>query len=158
MSPSIELIKVKTTENYSAARELFVAYQDFLGVDLCFQSFDLELQQLAQMYAAPHGALILAKHEKVFTGCVAVRRKTAETCEMKRLFVKQEFTGNGIGHALVEKVIEEAKALGYRIMILDTLSRLKPALHLYRNFGFTETNAYYSNPLEGVVYMQKELH
>ena len=154
---SITIIRAESHADYQAAKQLFIAYQKFLDVDLCFQSFDAELQQLPLMYGPPQGALLLAMNGSRYIGCVAFRKKDEGICEMKRLFVEDDYKHQGIGRSLVENVIATAKKAGYQKMILDTLERLAPAINLYHSFGFTETSAYYSNPLQRVVYMQLEL-
>ena len=113
-----------TAEEFAIAKELFKEYQAFLGEDLCFQSFDTELQQLDTMYGPPSGVLLLAKHAGEYIGCVALRDKGNGACEMKRLYVKETHKGKGIGKKLAEIIIEKAKELGYQKMILDTLDRL----------------------------------
>lgn len=157
MQPPIKIVKATSLLDFESAKKLFIEYQQFLQVDLCFQSFEKELRELEIMYDLPGGALLLAKAESKFVGCVAVRKKSGDTCEMKRLFVQDAYKQIGIGRILVTEIIKEAKQLGYRKIILDTLSRLKPALHLYKSLGFTETEAYYNNPLEGVVYLEKQI-
>ena len=148
------LAEATTEADYAAAKDLFVAYQQFLGVDLCFQSFDAELQQLPDMYGPPHGCLILATRGNTYAGCVALRNKGNGICEMKRLYVPDNFQGHGLGRQLATAIVEKAKTLGYQKMVLDTLDRLQPAIALYRSLGFVETGAYYANPLQGVVYME----
>jgi GNAT superfamily N-acetyltransferase len=81
----------------------------------------------------------------------------AGVCVLKRLYVVPTFRKYGIGRKLVEAILDDANTLGYHTMKLDTLDRLQPAIQLYRQFGFTDASAYYANPLEGVVYMQKQL-
>jgi carbonic anhydrase len=144
--------------DFNAAKALFLEYQQELRVDLCFQSFDEELLQLPEMYGEKKGCLLLAIVDDHYAGCVGIRRINEDTCEMKRLFVKPSYKKQGIGRKLVDQIIAEAILLGYKKMILDTLDRLAPALHLYTNFGFKVIKAYYPNPLEGVVYLEKELH
>jgi ribosomal protein S18 acetylase RimI-like enzyme len=149
--------KAGTEADFNAAKALFLEYQRELGVSLCFQSFDEELLQLHLMYGGSNGCLLLAIVDGNYAGCVAIRRKDTDTCEMKRLFVKPAFKNQGIGRKLVEQMLEEAILLGYKKMILDTLERLSAALHLYNSFGFKEIIAYYKNPLQGVVYLEKKL-
>lgn len=151
------IISAYTTDHYDAAEKLFNQYQQFLGVDLCFQGFQDELRQLPQMYGLPNGALLLAMDGDQYIGCVAVRKKDSDTCEMKRLYVKEEYKGKGVGKKLAEAIIVKGRELDCHKMILDTLERLQPALKLYCQLGFTEIPAYYHNPLEAVVYMAKEL-
>lgn len=151
------VITASTKEEFEVAKQLFLAYQQFLGEDLCFQSFDAELQQLETMYGAPDGTLLLAMHGETYIGCVALRKKGDGVCEMKRLYVLADYKGKGIGKKLAIAIIEKARQMGYKKMILDTLERLGPALQLYTSLQFEKTDAYYANPLQGVVYLQKQL-
>jgi GNAT superfamily N-acetyltransferase len=152
------IIKTASTDaDYKAAKELFLEYQQELGINLCFQNFEEELLQLPLMYGGKNGSLLLALSGVNYIGCVAIRKKENEICEMKRLFIKPSYKNQGIGRKLVNQIIAEAIRLGYKKMILDTLERLSPAIHLYKNFGFKETSAYYKNPLEGVIYLEREL-
>jgi ribosomal protein S18 acetylase RimI-like enzyme len=154
MLDNIKIIVAETEADFTAAKVLFTAYQQWLGEDLCFQSFDAELLQLQTMYGPPQGKLLLAKSNEAYVGCVAVRNKGKGICEMKRLYVIDACKGQGLGRRLALEIINTAAQLGYHKMILDTLTRLTPALHLYNSLGFTETTAYYPNPLQGVVYME----
>jgi GNAT superfamily N-acetyltransferase len=145
-------------DELNMARQLFVDYQKELDADLCFQSFNQELAQPLKKYGPPNGLLLLAFYQDAVAGCIALTpMQQAGTCEMKRLYVKPAFRQHQIGIALVEKLVAEAKLLGYTTMRLDTLEKLKPAIQLYRKFGFSDTSAYYHNPLKNVVYMKKEL-
>ena len=139
-------------------KSLFKAYLGELNEDLCFQSFDSEIDNPLYKYSAPTGALFIASYNAVAVGCIALQPLEAlQTCEMKRLYVDPEYRKLGVGVALVQVLLEEAKLLGYTHMKLDTLERLQPALKMYQKFGFETVTAYYNNPLPGVVYMQKEL-
>jgi GNAT superfamily N-acetyltransferase len=153
----MELSAVTTHAEYGIAAGLFRQYQAFLGVDLCFQSFEEELRTLPAMYGRPGGCILLLRHAGAYVGCVAMRPKGQGVCEMKRLYVQPPFTGRGGGRMLAEAIVQQARQAGYSAMVLDTLERLTPALSLYRSLGFEEVEAYYDNPLEGVVYMRKEL-
>ena len=153
----MEIILANTEQEYEAAKQLFLAYQKYLGVDLCFQSFDKELNELAQMYSTPKGALLLALEDGVYGGCVAVRYKKEGVCEMKRLYVMDNFKGKGLGRKLAVQIMAKAKELGYQTMVLDTLNKLTAALQLYASLDFLEIPPYYENPLEGVIYMEKKL-
>lgn len=142
--------------HYEAAVGLIKAYMAFLNEDLCFQSVDAELQNLPAMYSGEKGSLILCRTtDGVYAGMVAIRQKGEGICEMKRLYVLPEFQKHGIGKKLSVLIIEKAQQLHYQTMVLDTLERLQPALQLYTQLGFTRTDAYYKNPLPGVVYMKK---
>ena len=155
---NFEYFEASRPEHYAAAVELIKAYIVFLNEDLCFQSVDAEMKNLSDMYSAPTGSLLLCQAETgEYAGIVAIRPKREGICEMKRLYVLPQFLGYGIGKKLSQLIIEKATALGYKTMVLDTLERLQPALQLYSRLGFQRTDAYYNNPLPGVVYMRKQL-
>jgi putative acetyltransferase len=144
--------------HYEAAVVLIKEYMAFLQEDLCFQSVDAELNNLPAMYSGGTGSLLLCQaNDGQYAGMVAIRPKGEGICEMKRLYVRPAFQGHGIGRTLSEMIIERAQVLGYQTMVLDTLERLHPALKLYTGLGFERTSAYYQNPLNGVVYMSKQL-
>jgi ribosomal protein S18 acetylase RimI-like enzyme len=144
--------------DFAAVRVLFREYAAGLGVDLCFQGFEAELERLPEMYGAPQGCLVLARAGERLVGCGALRRLDAgEVCEMKRLYVRAEARGTGLGRILAESVIAKGRSLGYAVMRLDTLAHMTAARRLYRSLGFVETAAYYDNPLPNVVYMELDL-
>lgn len=131
-----------------AVRKLFVEYAESLGFSLCFQGFDQELATLPGDYA-PQGCLLLAKQGSEAAGCVGVRRLDAERCEMKRLYVRPEFRGAGLGRRLAEHAIAFARKKGYRSMVLDTLPEMNEARGLYRKLGFVPCAPYYDNACVG---------
>jgi ribosomal protein S18 acetylase RimI-like enzyme len=128
-----------------------------LGVDLCFQGFEQELNNLPAMYGPPHGCLLLAKKGNEILGCVALRPKENGQCEMKRLYVSPAARGTGAGRHLAMAIIAAGKSMGYSEMVLDTLETLVPALQLYATLGFESCAPYYHNPLHGVVYLRLSL-
>ena len=139
-------------------KSLFKAYLQELNEDLCFQSFDTEIENPLYKYSAPTGALFIAYYNAIPVGCIALQPlQEAQTCEMKRLYVEPQYRNLKIGDALVRALLQEAQTLGYTTMKLDTLERLQAALKLYLKYGFETVTAYYDNPLPGVVYMQKNL-
>ena len=150
----LELKNVTDGENLSRTKELFLEYQKYLGIDLCFQNFDKELESLPGDYAPPGGGLLLVWYDSKVAGCVALRQIDLEVCEMKRMYVKPGFRGKGIGRKLALAIIEEALKIGYKKMKLDTLPVMKEAIALYRSLGFKETEAYCYNPVEGAMYME----
>lgn len=153
----IVLAPAVTEADYAAGRALFSAYAAELGEDLCFQSFDKELRDLAVLYAPPRGCLLLGRMDGQAAGCVGLRDRGGGVCEMKRMYVDPAQRGSGLGRALAEAIVARGQALGYRRMVLDTLPRLERARALYQSLGFVETDAYYDHPLPGVVYMALEL-
>jgi GNAT superfamily N-acetyltransferase len=152
---NVAIRQASTAEDFATARSLFVEYQTWLDVDLCFQGFAQELETLATVYGPPRGRLLLAHANdgSDAAGCVALRPLDAERCEMKRLFVRLAHHGGGLGRRLIERLIAEAKTIGYRTMVLDTLPRMQAAQHLYEDFGFRDIPAYYHNPTPGVRYL-----
>lgn len=138
-------------------RELFVEYQQSLGVSLCFQQFDRELASLPGDYARPRGRLILARIAGEPAGCVALRPLSGAAAEMKRLFVRPACRGMGIGRTLAECVIDEARALDYSTLKLDTLPAMGEAQQLYAQLGFADCLPYNDNPVEGVRFMSLDL-
>lgn len=139
-------------------RTLFREYEKELDENLCFQSFEAELKDPLKKYGSPKGVLYIAKWNDAVAGCIALMPLPEEgVCEMKRLYVRPPFRKHKIGKAMVEQLMKDAEQLEYTSMKLDTLQKLQPAISLYRQYGFTETTAYYENPLPGVVYMEKKL-
>ncbi len=150
----LKFTRPNTTAEMDEVRQVFREYATLLGVDLCFQGFEEELKTLPGKYAPPQGALLIARAGSLIAGCVALRSLDQSTCEMKRLFVRPQFKGQGIGRSLAERIILEAKRLGYQSMRLDTLDTLQAAIGLYESLGFKRTEPYYSNPFPGVVYFE----
>ncbi|WP_022668624.1 GNAT family N-acetyltransferase [Desulfospira joergensenii] len=153
----MKIKKAETKPEIEEIRRLFREYEAFLDEDLCFQSFEEELAGLPGKYSPPGGDLLLAFDDDRAVGCVAVRSLGHDVCEMKRLFVRPGARGTGLGKKLAQEMIVIARELGYSLMRLDTLERLKEAMHLYETLGFRRTDPYYENPLPGVVYLEKVL-
>jgi GNAT superfamily N-acetyltransferase len=151
-----------TDGDVALARVLFVEYRQWLGIDLCFQGFDRELATLPGAYARPRGRLLLAGEPGRAFGCVALRPLVADAPspnagEVKRLFVQADARDGGWGTKLVEALMAEARAIGYRELKLDTLDWMADARSLYARLGFRECAPYYDNPLPGAVYMARSL-
>lgn len=150
-----KILHAETETEIDAARELFREYESWLGLDLCFQGFEAELATLPGKYAQPDGRLLLAYTDDKLAGCIALRKLEDGVCEMKRLFVRDEFRGQKIGIALIERVINDAREIGYAKMRLDTSTlKMKKAISLYESYGFTRIAPYYENPHPGVLFME----
>jgi len=138
-------------------RTLFQEYAASLPVDLSFQDFAVELANLPGEYAPPRGVLLLGSVDGARAGCVAVRAHDDRTCEMKRLYVRANFTRQGMGRALAERAIDWARREGYVRMLLDTLPSMVAAQHLYVGLGFRDIAPYRFNPVPGARYMELRL-
>jgi putative acetyltransferase len=149
--------EAQDSSGIATARELFLEYQRGLGVDLCFQAFDEELASLPGRYAHPTGRLLLAVDGESVLGVVAMRALNDADCEMKRLYVRPVGRGLGVGRVLTTTLINEARVMGYRRMLLDTLPAMALAQALYRSMGFVEIAPYCDNPIAGTLYMALEL-
>ncbi|HEX4779209.1 MAG TPA: GNAT family N-acetyltransferase [Usitatibacter sp.] len=136
-----------------ACRELFVEYQGELGVSLCFQDFDRELAMLPGSYSRPRGRLLLARVAGMPAACAALRPLGEGDAEMKRLYVRRQFRGMGLGRALAEIVIDEARGLGYGVLKLDTLPQMAEAQGLYADLGFVPTIPFNDTPIAGTRYL-----
>jgi GNAT superfamily N-acetyltransferase len=159
MNDAVELVYVESGPQIEEIRALFVEYARSLDFNLCFQSFDKELDALPGRYAPPHGRLILCRVNGAAAGCIAVKPlRTDGLCEMKRLFVRPKFRGKGIGLKLAARIIEDAKRIGYRAMRLDTITgHMNAAIAMYRSLGFKEIPPYYDNPVPNATFFELTL-
>lgn len=154
----MKIIQAQSQEDIACARALFEEYATRLGIDLCFQKFDEELASLPGDYAPQSGRLLLAFTEDRLCGCVALRRQGDRVCEMKRLYLRPEFRGQGLGRKLADAIINEARTIGYEKMFLDTLpEQMATAVQMYQSLGFKEIPPYYDNPVEGAKFMELSL-
>ena len=152
------IIQAETVEQIEETRRLFREYEAWLDVDLCFQSFEEELENLPGKYAAPSGRLFLGYVGEKVAGCIALRKLDDDVCEMKRLFVSEAFRGSGLGKMLIENLISEAQSIGYQKIRFDTLpAKMPKAVEFYRFYGFREIAPYYENPHKTTLFMEKDL-
>ena len=185
LAASLIFTRAESPTQLAQVRELFLEYAQSLGFSLCFQNFDKELAGLPGDYAPPQGRLLLAEYESKLAGCVALHKladswahrrssqanssislpatngqgpTTDGMCEMKRLYVRPQFRGKGLGRALADRIIAEARQIGYRRLRLDTVEPvMKDAVAMYRRLGFKEIAPYCNNPMSGALYMELEL-
>ena len=141
-----------TQRDMIKVRELFREYQQWLGIDLCFQGFEQELAALPGKYAPPLGAIFIAIDNNDVIGCVAFRSIAEGEAELKRLYVRPQHQGSGIGKQLFHTAMSKVQMAGYSSIVLDTLPSMQQAMSLYLHYGFKPIPAYYNNPVEGVEY------
>ncbi len=157
MKPTLRILDADSKDLLSAARDLFLDYERSLPFDLDFQNFDEEVSHLPGEYSRPGGCILVALGGDHAAGCVALRTIGDGICEMKRLYVRPEFRGLKLGRRLAERVIGEAKKIGYGRMRLDTVSGMIEAIALYRSFGFKEIPQYRVNPLPDAMFFELDL-
>lgn len=151
----LEIIEGET--RLDDVKTLFAEYAASLGIDLGYQNFGDEFAGLPGKYARPNGRLNLALVDGAPAGCVAMRRLDKARAEMKRLYVREGFRGAKVGLALTERIIADAREIGYRALVLDTLSTMQRAQALYRSLGFVEIEPYYDSPIPGTTYLSLSL-
>jgi GNAT superfamily N-acetyltransferase len=160
-SPTVIVSNPTDSEALAVVRALFEEYADSLSVDLCFQNFREELEDLPGDYAPPRGALLLAVVDGVPAGCCALRpidnSDYPNAAEMKRLFVRKAFRGFGLGRQLSEGILDAARQAGYTSVLLDTLDEMESARALYNELGFVEIPPYYHNPIAGAHYLKADI-
>jgi putative acetyltransferase len=151
----LSFVQAESQPQITQARELFLEYAKSLGFSLCFQNFDKELASLPGDYAPPEGRLLLVEYESKLAGCVALHKLADGICEMKRLYLRPQFRGKGLGRAIADRIIAESRLIGYQRMRLDTVGPvMKDAVAMYRKIGFSEIIPYRANPIEGALYME----
>ena len=141
-----QIVQATTPEQLAQARQLIAEYAAWLGFDLAFQSYEQEMAGLPGKYAPPGGRLLLAQDGGQPAGCAALRPLGCGVCEMKRLYVRPAFRARGVGRALAEGIVAEARAIGYARLRLDTADTMTQAHGLYHALGFHEIAAYYPVP------------
>lgn len=150
----VEIVVAETPEHIDGTRVLFREYWEAFGFTPCFQDFDRELAELPGKYAGPRGRLALAFVDGGAAGCVAIRPIDGARCELKRLYVRPEHRGRGVGQKLLIWAIAAALSCGYKEMLADTMPVMTRALELYDRIGFERIDAYGDEPTEGAIYLK----
>lgn len=153
-----EIRQADDAASVELARTLFREYETWLGLDLCFQGFEGELRELPGKYSPPDGRLVVAYADGKPAGCGALRQIEPGISEMKRIFVRDEFRGSGLGRQLIADIIEFARSRGYSSIRLDTYPpKMGKAVAIYRSLGFHEIEPYYDNPHSDVLFLELAL-
>lgn len=147
----MRIVEAKQSDIQSV-RQLFSEYQQWLGIDLCFQGFEEEMATLPGRYASPHGVILLAIEDGKAVGCVGVRLRVENEAELKRLYVQANHQGKRFGKQLFNTAMLKARSMGYASIVLDTLPTMLAAKSLYISYGFKQISAYYANPEQGAEY------
>jgi putative acetyltransferase len=153
----MEIVCAESDLQLAEVRGLFEEYWNSFGFTPCFQNFSGELASLPGAYAPPGGRLALASIDGQAGGCAALKRFDAERCEAKRLYVRPQFRGTGMGRALLVWIIAEAKAAGYRELVGDTMPVMRQALEMYSRMGFETTGPYAPDPTPGAIFLRLRL-
>ncbi|MEQ1645690.1 MAG: GNAT family N-acetyltransferase [Pyrinomonadaceae bacterium] len=155
---SVKVVQAESATQIDDARAIFREFEVWIDLDLCFQGFEAELAALPGKYAMPDGRLLLAYVDDRLAGCIAMRKLEDGICEMKRLFVRDDFRGLRIGISLIERLLADAREIGYSRMRLDTFPpKMGKAVSLYETHGFVEIPPYYENPHGDVLFMELSL-
>ncbi len=158
MTQDVNIVQAESASQIDDARTIFREYEAWIDLDLCFQGFEAELAALPGKYAIPDGRLLLAYVDDRLAGCIAMRKLDDRICEMKRLFVRNDFRGLRIGISLIERLIADAREIGYAKMWLDTFPpKMGKAVSLYETHGFVEIPPYSENPHSEVLFMELTL-
>ncbi len=160
-------MSIKLIEAYSYKDEiksLFNEYTEMLirgdsefSNYLRIQNYDHETENSEEKYGLPCGRLYIAFFDRDIAGCIALRKIDSENCEMKRLYVKPEYRGKNIGSLLVKHIINEARKIGYKHILLDTLPFLQTAIEMYKRYGFYEIESYNNSPMDNLIYLKYDL-
>ena len=153
----IQLRTARSADDIASAGELFHEYIESLSIDIEHQGWQEELANLPGPYKGPGGVILIASVNGSDVGCVALRRLEDGVCEMKRLYVRPDARGRGIGRLMVERIIQAGQAFGYETMKLDTSEDMGEARALYESFGFTECEKYNDDPLECTMFFERSL-
>ncbi len=159
--------KIKLILAYGNSEEVFKLFSEYTNMliekdssfkeYLSVQNYEKELENLKDKYGEPYGRLYLAYFENKLAGCVALKKIDENNCEMKRLYVRKKFRGNNIANYLIEKIVADAREIGYSFMLLDTLPFLTSAIYLYKKYGFYEIESYNNSPMKSSIYMKLDL-
>ncbi len=160
-------MSIKIIDAYIYKEEIKVLFNEYTQIliegnaefknYLKLQNYDHEADNLENKYGRPFGRLYIAFVDGQVAGCIALRKIDKDNCEMKRLYVKPQHRNKNIGGKLVKRILKEAKEIGYKHVLLDTLPFLEPAIYMYKKCGFYEIESYNNNPMDNLIYLKYDL-
>lgn len=159
---SIELVEAYTYKEeikalFNEYTQMLIEGESEFKNYLKLQNYDRETENLEEKYGPPYGRLYIAFFDGNVAGCIALRKLDNDNCEMKRLYVKPEYRGKNIGSFLVKHIIQEAKLIDYKHILLDTLPFLETAISMYKRYGFYEIESYNNSPMDNLIYLKYDL-
>ena len=158
MTDTVEIVTAKTSAEYGVFTELVKEYLASLPFSADFQDTDRELAEITVQYGpACRGVALLARADDATVGITGVRDLGDSCCELKRMYVKRDWRGLGVGRLLCEAALRSAGELGYTSVRLDTLPTMDAAVQLYKSLGFVDIPAYRHNPIDGAVFLELAL-
>jgi GNAT superfamily N-acetyltransferase len=154
-----DFVLINEISDFNIAKGLFIEYAESLKIDLCFQDFEKELNEIYVQYQKPSGGLILIKHVLTgeYMGCIGIRKLEGNIAELKRMYIRDDHRNKGLGKHLLNLAVYLAKELKYEKIRLDTLAIMKPAIKLYQAKGFKEIGSYRYNPRPDVIFFELDL-
>lgn len=148
----MKIIKAQA-EHVEIVRGMFRKYQAWVDNDICFKGFEEEIANLPGQYSPPKGVIYLAYDETEVVACAAIRPridKSETEAELKRIFVKDNYRGHGLGKEIFDFAMLGAKEMGYKTVVIETLPIMTAAQHLYEDYGFVRATAYFENADDSV--------
>ena len=140
------ILSADEPELISAARKLVRAHMFAGSTQHSREEIESVVRRLPDPYVAPTGSLWVAMLDETALGCVALQEIAPGVSEMKRMYVRPEARGEGVGRQLTNHAIAYARLRGDEFMRLGTLSTALAAQHLYGSLGFQRIAPY--RPLE----------
>lgn len=154
---NIQIKEVISDPELAQVKKLFYDYGVERTFDKALGDYQTEMDELPGKYGAPGGILFMILVDSQPAGCIAYQKLSADTCEMKRMYISPPFRGKGLGKVLIRHLLDEAVKAGYAKMKLDTHPTMFSAQKLYQEFGFRRTTRYNQNPIEGIIFFERDL-
>lgn len=159
----IEISTVKTNEDIEIVKGLLEEYiTSWFEFDEPVHAREVEkargqMENLFNHFGPPDGCLLFARYDEEVAGCVALEKLNDSVCQMKRLYVRPPLRGLKVGRKLAERLIEQARRIGYKRMRIHTITSLERANRLYKSLGFNEISPNEDIPRKDAVFMELQL-